>query len=263
MILSSTSEVYGKTDRIPSREHDRRIMGTTSQRRWAYACSKALDEYMALAYWYEHQLPVIIIRFFNIIGPRQTGRYGMVVPTFVRQALLGRPLTIFGDGRQSRSFSYIGDAIEGILDLASHPQAIGEIFNLGSSEEITIEELAQLVKEKARSLSPIHYLPYDSVLGEDFEDIYRRIPDISKIRALTGYSPKVRLDEAIERIIQYHIPKKAHGMRISLGWADQSSSESPVASIHPRRADDHGASACPPACRRQTPKAHRWPDGRI
>jgi UDP-glucose 4-epimerase len=176
--------------------------------RWAYACSKAIDEFLALAYWKERKLPVIIVRLFNTVGPRQTGRYGMVIPTFVGQALTGAPITVHGDGRQSRSFTYVGDVVEGLVRLAAEPRAIGSVFNIGAVEEITMMDLAHRVKALTASRSPIVLVPYDEAYEAGFEDMPRRVPDLTKIRELVGYAPTVSLDDILRRVIE--------AMRLSL-----------------------------------------------
>jgi UDP-glucose 4-epimerase len=203
VVVASTSEVYGKSVDVPFREDTDLVMGATVKHRWAYACSKALDEFLALAYWKEKKLPVIIVRLFNTVGPRQTGQYGMVLPTFVRQALAGQPITVFGDGTQSRSFTYVGDVVECLLKLMEVPGAIGEVFNIGNGQEISILELAEKVKTMARSQSPIVFVPYDKAYESGFEDMPRRVPDITKIRRAVGYEPRVHLDEIIARVIDY------------------------------------------------------------
>jgi UDP-glucose 4-epimerase len=201
VFIASTSEVYGKSTDVPFREDADLVMGATTRHRWAYACSKALDEFLALAYWKEKRLPVVICRFFNTVGPRQTGQYGMVVPTFVRQALSGEPITVFGDGTQSRSFTYVGDVVGALLKLMTEPRAIGQVFNLGNSEEVTIMQLAERIKAVTRSSSPIEVIPYDRAYEAGFEDMPRRVPDLTKIKNLIGYEPKVTLDEIIERVV--------------------------------------------------------------
>jgi UDP-glucose 4-epimerase len=201
VFVASTSEVYGKSTDVPFREDTDLVMGATTRNRWAYACSKALDEFLALAYWKEKRLPVVICRFFNTVGPRQTGQYGMVVPTFVRQALSGEPITVFGDGSQSRCFTYVGDVVDALLKLMIEPRAIGQVFNLGSSEEISILRLAERIKTVTRSNSRIEMIPYDRAYNAGFEDMPRRVPDLTKIRNLIGYEPKVSLDEIIERVV--------------------------------------------------------------
>jgi nucleoside-diphosphate-sugar epimerase len=203
VVLASTSEVYGKSTDVPFRENAELVLGATSKHRWAYACSKLLDEFLALAYWKERKLPVVIVRLFNTVGPRQTGQYGMVLPTFVRQALGGQPITVFGDGRQSRSFTYVGDVVEALIALASEPRAVGEVFNIGNTSEVTIRHLAERVKTLTSSESLIQYVPYDQAYEAGFEDMPRRVPDISKVKALIGFQPKLELDDIIKSVIEY------------------------------------------------------------
>jgi UDP-glucose 4-epimerase len=203
IVLASTSEVYGKSTDVPFREGAELVLGATVKHRWAYACSKLLDEFLALAYWKERKLPVVIARLFNTVGPRQTGQYGMVLPTFVGQAIAGRPLTVFGDGRQSRSFTYVGDVVDALIGLAREPRAVGEVFNIGSRNEVTIRELAERVKQLAESDSVIQYVPYDQAYEAGFEDMPRRVPDLSKIGALIGYEPKLGLDDIIRSVVEY------------------------------------------------------------
>jgi UDP-glucose 4-epimerase len=193
--------VYGKSTDVPFREDADLVMGATSRHRWAYACSKAMDEFLALAYWKQKKLPVIIVRFFNTVGPRQTSRYGMVLPTFVRQALAGEPITVFGDGNQSRSFTYVGDVVGALMKLMVEPKAIGQVFNIGNPQEVTIRDLAERVKRKTGSASPIELVPYDQAYDPGFEDMPRRVPDLTRIKSLIGYEPKVALDEIIDRVI--------------------------------------------------------------
>jgi UDP-glucose 4-epimerase len=201
VLVASTSEVYGKSGVVPFSEDADLVLGPTSKHRWAYACSKMIDEFLALAYWKERKLPVIIVRLFNTVGPRQTGQYGMVVPNFVRQALTGAPITVFGDGTQSRSFTYVGDVVKAMVALINEPRAIGQVFNIGNGKEISIYNLAVRVKELTGSPSPIVTIPYDQAYEAGFEDMPRRVPDISKIRALVGYEPSVELDEILTRVI--------------------------------------------------------------
>jgi UDP-glucose 4-epimerase len=201
VLIASTSEVYGKSEDVPFREEADLVLGPTSRHRWAYACSKLIDEFLALAYWKERKLPVIIARLFNTVGPRQTGRYGMVIPTFVRQALAGQPITVFGDGTQSRSFTYVGDVVCGMIALVDEPRAIGQVFNIGHGQEIAIRALAGQIKAMTASPSAIVTIPYDQAYEAGFEDMPRRVPDISKIRALVGYEPRVDLDGTLTRII--------------------------------------------------------------
>jgi nucleoside-diphosphate-sugar epimerase len=210
VLLASTSEVYGKSQAVPFREDADLVLGPTHKGRWSYACSKAIDEFLALAYYKEKRLPVVIFRLFNTVGPRQTGRYGMVIPGFVKQALLGHPLTVYGDGTQSRCFTYISDVVGVLMKLADHEGALGEVLNIGNDhEEITILDLALRVKERTRSRSEIVKVPYDQAYEEGFEDMPRRVPDLSKIRALTGYEPRVHLDEILDRVIEYFTSDKA------------------------------------------------------
>lgn len=203
VLLTSTSEVYGKLERIPFREDDDLVMGATHKGRWSYACSKAIDEFLAIAYWKEKRVPTVIARLFNTVGPRQTGRYGMVVPNFVRQAITGRDLTVFGDGRQSRCFTHVSDAVGALIGLAEHPSAVGEVYNVGSTEEVTILALAERVRELAGSESEIRMVPYEEAYEEGFEDMQRRVPDLTKIGRLIGYEPKRGLDEILSSVIEY------------------------------------------------------------
>jgi UDP-glucose 4-epimerase len=207
VVLASTSEVYGKANAVPFREEDDLVFGSTAKSRWSYACSKAIDEFLALAYWKEKHVPVVICRLFNTVGPRQNGRYGMVVPNFARQALSGQPITIFGDGTQSRCFTWVGDAVRALIDLARHPGAVGEVFNVGSDREIRIADLAATVRELAGSESEIVFIPYDRAYEEGFEDMLRRVPDLTKIRRLIGYRPTLELDEILQAVIEYHRKK--------------------------------------------------------
>jgi UDP-glucose 4-epimerase len=202
VLIASTSEVYGKSANVPFTENADLVLGPTSKHRWAYACSKMIDEFLALAYWKERKLPVIIVRLFNTVGPRQTGQYGMVVPNFVRQALTGQPITVFGDGTQSRSFTYVGDVVKAMVALINEPRAVGQVFNIGNGREISIEQLARKIKDMTGSASPIVKIPYDQAYEAGFEDMPRRVPDISKIRALVGYEPSVELDEILTRVIE-------------------------------------------------------------
>jgi UDP-glucose 4-epimerase len=207
VFIASTSEVYGKSTDVPFREGAELVLGATVKHRWAYACSKLIDEFLALAYWKERKLPVIVVRLFNTVGPRQTGQYGMVLPTFVRQALAGQPITVFGDGKQTRSFTYVGDVVDALIKLAAEPRAVGGVFNVGNTNEVSIRELAERVKTLSGSQSSIQYVPYDEAYEAGFEDMPRRVPDISKIRALVGYQPKLELDEIIKTVIE-HIRQK-------------------------------------------------------
>ena len=208
VVIASTSEVYGKSAAVPFHEDADLVMGATVKHRWAYACSKAIDEFLALAYYKEHGLPVIIVRFFNTVGPRQTGQYGMVLPSFVRQALAHEPITVFGDGTQSRSFTYVGDVVDCLVKLVNEPKAVGQVFNIGNKEEVTILKLAEIVKSLTGSSSPIEFIPYDKAYEEGFEDMPRRVPDLTKVRNLVGYEPKVQLNEIITKVIEHF---RAHG----------------------------------------------------
>jgi UDP-glucose 4-epimerase len=201
VLIASTSEVYGKSAAVPFAEDADLVLGPTAKHRWAYACSKMIDEFLALAYWKERKLPVIVVRLFNTVGPRQTGQYGMVVPNFVRQALAGQPITVFGDGTQSRSFTYVGDVVRAMVALIDEPRAVGQVFNIGNGREISIGALAERIKTMTGSSSPIVRIPYDQAYEAGFEDMPRRVPDISKIRALVGYEPTVELDEILTRVI--------------------------------------------------------------
>ncbi len=203
VLIASTSEVYGLSTQVPFREDGPLVLGPTSKGRWSYACSKAIDEFLALAYWRERKLPTILVRLFNTVGPRQTGQYGMVVPTFVKQALTGRPITIYGDGSQSRCFTHVSDVIGALIRLMDHPGAVGEVFNIGSSEEVTIGALAERVKRLTGSDSEIVSIPYEQAYGEGFDDMPRRVPDLTKIGDLIGYRPSKSLDEILEAVIDF------------------------------------------------------------
>lgn len=203
VLLSSTSEVYGKLDKPKFTEEDDLLLGPTSRARWCYAASKIIDEFLAKAYYKERGLPTVVVRLFNTIGPRQTGRYGMVVPRFVRQALRGEPITVYGDGTQRRSFTWVGDVVNAMISLIQHPKAYGEVFNIGHTKEISIYELAVMVKEMTKSPSEIVFVPYEQAYEVGFEDMPRRLPDISKIQNLIGYKPSLDLPEMLERIIAY------------------------------------------------------------
>lgn len=203
VVVFSTSEVYGKSLAVPFTETADLVMGPTSKHRWAYACSKALDEFLALAYYKERGLPAIIVRLFNTVGPKQTGRYGMVIPNFVRQALAGEPITVFGDGTQSRSFTYVGDVVTGLMKLVETPGTAGEVFNIGNNEEISIMDLARTVKALTGSASEIVLIPYDQAYEAGFEDMPRRVPDLRKIGAAVGYAPTVGLEEILTRVIAH------------------------------------------------------------
>jgi UDP-glucose 4-epimerase len=203
VLIASTSEVYGKSTAVPFREDADLVLGPSAQHRWAYACSKLIDEFLALAYWKERKLPVIIVRLFNTVGPRQTGQYGMVIPTFVRQALSGQPITVFGDGTQSRSFTYVGDVVKAMVALIDEPRAVGQVFNIGNGQEISMRDLAVRIKAMTGSTSEIVTIPYEQAYEAGFEDMPRRVPEIAKIRELVGYRPTVELDETLTRVIEY------------------------------------------------------------
>src|SRR5215471_8054428 len=204
VLITSTSEVYGKRDRVPFREDDDLVMGATNKGRWSYACSKAIDEFLAIAYWKEKKVPTVIARLFNTVGPRQTGRYGMVIPNFVQQALAEKEITVFGDGSQRRCFTHVFDVVDALIKIAEHPQAVGEVYNIGSDQEITILDLARRIRELADSQSTIRFVPYSQAYEEGFEDMMRRVPDTTKVRELIGYSPRVDLDGIIMNVIDFH-----------------------------------------------------------
>lgn len=204
VVIASTSEVYGKSNQVPFSEESDLVLGATSKHRWAYACSKALDEFLALAYWKERKLPVIIVRFFNTVGPRQTGQYGMVIPNFVRQALAGEPITVFGDGTQARAFTHVHDVVGALLKIVATPTAIGQVVNIGNAEEVTIASLAELVRRLAHSNSPITFVPYDQAYESGFEDMPRRLPDLSKVAQMIGYRPTHSLEDILTDVIEYH-----------------------------------------------------------
>ncbi len=211
VLVASTSEVYGLSAEIPFREDGNLVMGATTKGRWSYACSKAIDEFLALAYWREKKLPTVIVRLFNTVGPRQTGQYGMVIPTFVKQALSGRPITVYGSGEQSRCFCYVGDIVGALMKLMDDESAVGEVFNVGSDQEITILDLARKVKELTKSKSEIAFVPYDEAYEEGFEDMPRRIPDISKVNRQVGFQPEKSLDGILESVIEFHSEQMSVG----------------------------------------------------
>ena len=204
VLVASTSEVYGLSQEVPFREDGNLVMGATTKGRWSYACSKAIDEFLALAYWREKKLPTIVVRLFNTVGPRQTGQYGMVIPTFVKQALAGRPLTVYGTGQQTRCFGYVGDVVGALVGLMEHPDAVGQVFNIGSHEEVSILEVAERVKELTKSNSEIVFVPYDEAYEEGFEDMPRRVPDITKVSQLVGFRPELKLDGILQKVIEYY-----------------------------------------------------------
>ena len=209
LLISSTSEVYGKLERPLFKEEDDLVLGSTSRARWCYAASKIIDEFLAKAYFKEKALPVVVVRLFNTIGPRQTGQYGMVVPRFVQQALLGEPITVYGDGSQHRSFTWVGDVVNGLIALIQYPEAYGNVFNMGHTKEISIHELAVLVKDLTQSTSEIIFVPYEEAYEMGFEDMARRLPDIAKIQNLIGYQPSMDLPAMLEKIIAYYRQKLA------------------------------------------------------
>lgn len=200
VIIASTSEVYGKAIKVPFCEDDDLVMGPTDKGRWSYACSKMIDEFLALAYWKEKQVPTVVVRLFNTVGPRQTGQYGMVVPRFIAQARKGEPITVYGTGSQRRCFTWVGDVVQAIIALSEHPGAIGEIFNLGNIEEVTILELAERVRGLTGSSSPIEFVPYDQAYAAGFEDMPRRVPSIDKAHRLIGYHPTLALDGILKSV---------------------------------------------------------------
>ena len=203
VLIASTSEVYGKSAKVPFREDDDLVFGATTKSRWSYAASKAVDEFLALAYWKEKELPVVITRLFNTVGPRQTGRYGMVIPRFVEQALAGGPITVFGDGRQSRCFGWVGDIVGGMAALMDSKKAVGQVFNLGSDEEITINGLARKVAGKVGGRIAIRHVSYEKAYEEGFEDMRRRVPCLDKAKKAIGYRPTVRVDVILDRVIAH------------------------------------------------------------
>ena len=211
VLIASTSEVYGKGVKIPFEEDDDRVLGPTSRNRWSYAASKEIDEFLALAYHKEVGLPVVLFRLFNTIGPRQTGQYGMVVPRFVRWALAGEPILVYGDGQQQRCFGNVSNVIEAIHTLADTPAAVGELFNIGSSEEVTIMELAERVRQRANSNSEIQLVPYEEAYESGFEDFRRRVPSLAKIERVIGWRPTTPLDETIDQIIAYYREERSNG----------------------------------------------------
>jgi UDP-glucose 4-epimerase len=209
VVTASTSEVYGKSTNIPFREDADLVLGPTTKGRWSYAASKALDEFLALSYWKEKKLPVIVVRFFNTVGPRQTGRYGMVLPNFVKAALDNSTISIYGDGKQSRCFCDVCDTVESLLRLIATPKSVGEVINIGNTEEISIESLAQRVKERIGSTSAIEFVPYDKAYEPGFEDMMRRVPSVDKLHSLTGFRPQTTLNEIIDRVATYFRDRSA------------------------------------------------------
>jgi UDP-glucose 4-epimerase len=212
VFIASTSEVYGKSDKVPFHEDADLVLGPTTKSRWSYAASKALDEFLALSYWKERKQPVKIARFFNTVGPRQTGRYGMVLPNFVRQALAGEPITVYGSGKQSRCFCDVRDSVESLVRLLATDQSIGEVVNIGTDQEVTIERLAHLVKERTESNSPVTFVPYDQAYEPGFEDMPRRVPSLDKLEKLTGFRPAIPLVEIVDRVIAHSQKRKEAGL---------------------------------------------------
>ncbi len=208
VLLASTSEVYGKNTQVPFHEDADLVLGPTTKGRWSYAASKALDEFLALSYWKEKKQPVIVARFFNTVGPRQTGRYGMVLPNFVKRALENEPIEVYGDGKQSRCFCDVRDTVEALLRLIPLERAIGEVINIGNTEEVTIENLAKMVKQRTDSSSPIHYISYDKAYEPGFEDMMRRVPCVDKLHSLTGFRPQTSLADIIDRVATYYRQKE-------------------------------------------------------
>jgi len=212
VFIASTSEVYGKSDKVPFHEDADLVLGPTTKSRWSYAASKALDEFLALSYWKERKQPVKIARFFNTVGPRQTGRYGMVLPNFVRQALAGEPITVYGSGKQSRCFCDVRDSVESVIRLLATEQSVGEVVNIGTDQEVTIEQLAHLVKERTESNSAVTFVPYDQAYEPGFEDMPRRVPSLAKLEKLTGFRPAISLVEIVDRVIAHSQKRKEAGL---------------------------------------------------
>ena len=213
VLIASTSEVYGKSNRVPFTEEDDLLLGAPTKGRWSYACSKAIDEFLAIAYWREKKLPVTIVRLFNTVGPRQTGRYGMVIPSLVRQALMEQPLTVFGDGEQSRCFGHVRDVVDALVALIDAPGTAGEIFNVGSDREITINSLAEMVREMTESRAPIQHISYDQAYADGFEDMRRRVPDLTKIRRFIGYESRYDIRDILRDVIE-HLRNGKGGLRL-------------------------------------------------
>jgi UDP-glucose 4-epimerase len=212
ILITSTSEVYGKRNSVPFREDDDLVLGPPEKGRWSYACSKLIDEFLAVAYWKEKGLPTVVARLFNVVGPRQTGRYGMVIPSLVKQALQGEEMTVYGDGSQSRCFTHVNDAVGALIALAEKPETNGEVYNVGSTEEISILQLARRIREMAASQSEIVMIPYEKAYKDGFEDMMRRVPDLTKVEEAIGYRPSMNLDEILLNTIKYHLeePDFAH-----------------------------------------------------
>lgn len=208
VIITSTSEVYGKNNKVPFREEDDLVLGSTTRPRWSYACSKAIDEFLALAYHAQHKLPVIVVRLFNTVGPRQTGQYGMVIPRFVQQALSGQPLSVYGDGSQTRAFCHVADVVHALLALVEESMAYGQIFNVGSQREVSILDLAKLVIQLTESKSTIETIPFEKAYSANFEDLARRVPDTTRLRALIDFQPRKTLEDVIRDVAE-HLRKQA------------------------------------------------------
>ncbi|HNY90324.1 MAG: Bifunctional polymyxin resistance protein ArnA [bacterium ADurb.Bin431] len=208
VLITSTSEIYGKSDSIPFSEEDDRVLGATTKSRWSYSCSKAIDEFLALAYHKEKGVPTVIMRLFNTVGPRQTGRYGMVIPRLVTQALAGRPLTVYGDGQQVRCFTFVEDVVWAAIRLMEEPAAVGQVFNVGNDKGISIADLARKIVEMTGSKSEISFVPYSEAYEEGFEDMRIRVPNLNKVRETIGYEPRVQLDEILRRVIEHFLAKK-------------------------------------------------------
>ena len=215
VLIASTSEVYGLSTQVPFREDGNLVMGATTKGRWSYACSKAIDEFLALAYWREKKLPTIVVRLFNTVGPRQTGQYGMVIPTFVKQALSDQAITVFGDGKQSRCFCHVGDVVSALMKLMDDETAVGEVFNIGSNHEITIADLAQKVKDLTNSKSEIVFVPYDEAYEEGFEDMPRRVPNISKVDRQVGFQPQIDLEGILKSVIEFQSGQQTRAIKQS------------------------------------------------
>jgi UDP-glucose 4-epimerase len=203
ILIASTSEVYGKSEQLPFQEDGDLVLGATNKGRWSYACSKAIDEFLAIAYWKERRLPTVVVRLFNTVGPRQTGQYGMVIPNFVRQALAQQPLTVFGDGKQQRCFTHVSDVVRALIGLMENEKCYGQVFNIGSGNEISIEALAKQIREMCKSTSEITYIPYAKAYEEGFEDMPRRIPDVSKIKGAIGWEPTIPLNTILTDVIEF------------------------------------------------------------
>ncbi len=211
VVIASTSEVYGKSGKVPYSEEDDLTMGATVNSRWAYACSKALDEWLALAYYREKKVPVIITRLFNTVGPKQTGRYGMVLPNFAGQAVRGEPITVYGSGDQSRCFGHVSDVVQCMVKLIETPAAVGQVYNIGSDREVSINRLAEMVRDAAGSRSEIHHTPYTEAYGEGFEDMQRRIPDVRKLERTIGMRPQTTLETIIADVVREQQQLAGHG----------------------------------------------------